>query len=237
MSKPIIGIPPHWYADEKFYLLRPGYIDGIIEAGGLPVILPLTMDETLLEQACEMVDGILLSGGTDVYPGLYGETRHKACDTPCNVRDSTETFIFKKAVLEMNKPLLGICRGFQMLNVVLGGSLYQDLPSQYEETGKKVYHSQAFELMAHSVNIMEGSELHTLLGKDIIYVNSCHHQGIKVLAEQLTCTGVSEDGLVEAFCMPGRKFVWGVQWHPEAILHDESSRKLFKVFVENCIGG
>ena len=235
MRKPIIGITPFWSAEEERIALLSGYLDGIAQAGGLPIILPLTMDKDILEQSCQLVDGILFSGGEDIHPGLYGETVIPACGETCNLRDNMEKFIFSRAVMEMDKPILGVCRGFEMINVLLGGNLYQDLPSQYikrEEHG--ISHSQPYRLMAHEITIKKDSLLHKLLNKDTITVNSCHHQGVRELSKHLVCMATSDDELIEAFYMPGKRFVWAVQWHPESILYDENNRKLFEHFVTNC---
>jgi len=235
MRKPIIGITPHWNAKEERLALYPGYMDGIAQAGGMPFILPLTMNEDLLEQICQLVDGLLFSGGEDIHPGLYGKAVNPACGQTCSLRDSTESFLFSRAVLEMDKPLLGICRGFEMINVLLGGCLYQDLPSHYsEKEGKWICHKQPYTLMAHNISIKHDSPMHNLLDKDVASVNSCHHQGICTLSDQLSCMATADDGLIEAFYMPSRRFVWAVQWHPESILYDENSRKLFEVFVKSC---
>lgn len=234
MSKPIIGVFPLWDEEKDSIWMLPGYMDGIRQAGGLPMILPLTTDTPELEQICEMVDGFLFTGGQDIFPGRYGQDTIPACEEICAARDIMEEFIFSRAVLEMDKPAFGICRGIQLFNVLLGGSLYQDLPSQF--TGvKPLCHSQPYILPAHNIVPDTGSPLHSLLEKDALAVNSAHHQGIYELSQKLSCMARADDGLIEAVYMPGKKFVWAVQWHPECRLHEESSRKLFAAFTEACV--
>jgi putative glutamine amidotransferase len=233
-SKPIIGVVPLWDGEKNSIWMLPGYMDGIYQAGGLPLILPFSTDTVLLEEICEMVDGLLFTGGQDIFPERYGQKAAPVCGEICATRDIMEDFIFTRAVLEMNKPAFGICRGVQLFNVLLGGTLYQDLPSQYEGTAQS-YHQQGYALPSHGLLIEQGSPLHSLFGKTAISVNSAHHQGIRELSKDLTCTAKADDGLIEAVCMPDKKFVWAVQWHPECSLHNENSRKLFSAFVGACV--
>jgi putative glutamine amidotransferase len=240
MSKPLIGVVPLWDEGRDSLWMRPGYMDGIEQAGGLPVMLPLTADKTLLELICHTVDGLLFTGGQDVAPAFYGEEIDKYCGNICARRDQMEATLFSLFVKEMDKPAFGICRGIQLFNVMLGGTLYQDLDTQYNSVPQGVtplchQQKQLDYKPAHKVTIMAASPLHTLLGADEIAVNSSHHQGIKDLSRELACMAVAEDGLMEAVYMPGRKFVWSVQWHPECSLNDEYSQKLFLTFVNACL--
>ncbi|MCL2197401.1 MAG: gamma-glutamyl-gamma-aminobutyrate hydrolase family protein [Defluviitaleaceae bacterium] len=234
MSRPLIGVMPLWDNEKNSIWMLPGYLEGIIQAGGLPMILPLVEDGVLLEQICKTADGFLFTGGQDVFPGRYGEEKIPACEEVCVVRDVMEDYIFSRAVLEMNKPAFGICRGLQFFNVALGGTLYQDLPSQFKCSSPSV-HQQAYSLPAHNILPEKGSPLRTLFEKDSLAVNSAHHQGILQLSDKLACMAKADDGLIEAVYMPDKKFVWAVQWHPECSLHDENSRKLFNSFVNACI--
>jgi putative glutamine amidotransferase len=234
MSKPLIGVVPLWDEEKKSLWMLPGYMDGLEQAGGLPVILPLTTDKPALEQICHTIDGLLFTGGQDVSPALYGEEKREYCDEICVLRDEMEAALFSLFVTEMDKPAFGICRGIQFLNAILGGKLYQDLNTQCKSDlrhhQKKPYYESS-----HKVIIKEGSPLHVLLGADEIAVNSCHHQGVKELSRKLVCMATSEDGLVEAVYLPGRKFAGAVQWHPEYSLNDENSRKLFVAFINACL--
>jgi len=215
--------------------MLPGYMDGISRAGGLPVMLPLSSDESVVSQICRSVDGLLFTGGQDVSPGLYGEDVSALCGLVCKERDDMETMLLNEAIINMNKPAFGICRGIQLINAARGGTLYQDLPSQYE--GKFPvghWHALSDAEPSHSVILDKGSPLHTLVKSDSIEVNSSHHQGIRELSPELECMAVAKDGLIEAVYMPNRRFVWAVQWHPELSLHDENSHMLFKTFVSAC---
>ena len=215
--------------------MLPGYVDGIERAGGFPVILPLSADTSILEQISRTVDGLLFTGGQDVSPELYGEEKSEYCGELCVKRDKMESVLFNSAVIELDKPAFGICRGIQLFNALLGGTLYQDLDAQYQGV-PHVNHNQAppYGKPSHTVNINPDSPLHSLLKTDSVAVNSYHHQGIKELSPELECMATAEDNLIEAVCMPGRKFVWAVQWHPEYILNDENSQRLFLSFINAC---
>ena len=237
MSIPVIGITPLWDEDRDSLWMLPGYMDGVKRAGGMPVMLPLSSDEVLIEQICRTVDGLLFTGGQDVFPGLYHEEASAYCGPVCKKRDNMEIALFSEAVIKKNKPALGICRGLQLFNAALGGTLYQDLPSQFK--GRiPINHRQnpPADEPSHTVMINSGSPLHLWLNVESIEVNSSHHQGVRVLSPELESMAVAEDGLIEAVYMPGRKYVWAVQWHPELILYDENSHILFDAFVGACNG-
>ncbi|GBU23334.1 hypothetical protein R80B4_03251 [Fibrobacteres bacterium R8-0-B4] len=166
-------------------------------------------------------------------PAYYGETKSAGCGEICGMRDWMEKYIFDKGVLKLGKPALGICRGLQFINVILGGSLYQDIPT---ELPSAITHSMKppYDVHVHAVGVNPESPLHILIGKERIDVNSSHHQGIKNLARGLEAMAQADDGLVEAVCMPDYKYVWAVQWHPEMSLGDEVSRKIFASFAEKA---
>ena len=236
MNKPLIGVVPRWDAEKDSIWMLPGYMDGIEQAGGLPIMLPLTTDRSSLEQICRTFDGLLFTGGQDVDPSVYHEEKTKHCGEICSQRDKMEATLFSLFVLEMDKPAFGICRGIQFFNAALGGTLYQDLPAQYKNAPKLRHHQKKpYDKPSHKVKIKTGSPLQLLLKADEIAVNSCHHQGVKELSKELVCMATAEDGLVEAVFVPGRRFAWAVQWHPEYSLNDEYSRKLFLSFVNACL--
>lgn len=198
-------------------------------------MLPLTTDENTISQIVEQCDGFLLTGGHDVEPSIYGEERTELCGAVCKERDSMEIEILKYA-LQQDKPILGICRGIQVLNVALGGTLYQDVNIQMptEQTHHAIPATPDY---LHDVSICEGTPLSGLLEKDVLRVNSRHHQGVKDLSEKLLPMAYAPDGLVEAVYMPDKTFVWGVQWHPEYLYEiDEDCRKIFQALVKssNC---
>lgn len=231
--RPVIGVIPLWDNQKDSLWMLPGYMDGIFEAGGLPVILPLTDDPTVLQQVCERADGLLFTGGQDVAPQMYGEailTDNLDC---CPARDAMEKTLFHKAIV-LDMPCFGICRGIQIFNVLLGGSLYQDLPTQHPSP---VAHHQSppYDIPCHKVSVLRDSPLFDLVGTEVLSVNSYHHQAIKDLSPLLCPMAISEDSLTEAVYLPGKSFVWAVQWHPEfSHLRDENSKKLFRQFVEAC---
>lgn len=231
--RPIIGIVP--LVDEKkdSLWMLPGYMDGIKEAGGIPLMLPLTDDKETIGQLLNTVQGILLTGGHDVDPALYKETPVAECGYICEERDKMEKELLDQA-LESDLPILGICRGIQFLNVFLGGTLYQDLPTQrlsYIEH----HQSPPYDVPVHRVSINEDSGLYRLLNMRSIKVNSYHHQAIKQKAEGVKSMAVSEDGITEAIEIPGKRFVWALQWHPEfSYRNDENSKKIFEEFVRQC---
>lgn len=231
MDLPEIGIVPLIDIGRDSYWMLPGYMEGLLEAGGLPVMLPLTADEDAIAQLAERYDGFLFTGGQDVTPALYGEEALPVCGERCPQRDAMERLLFRAAA-ERDKPILGICRGLQFINVMLGGTLYQDLPAQRPS---EVNHRQAppYDSPSHKVELPDGSPLQMLLGTGSITVNSCHHQGVKDLAPALRPMAFAPDGLAEAVFHPGRRFLWAVQWHPEfSRLVDENSRRIFRRFVE-----
>lgn len=230
MKKPMIAVSPLYDKERESYWMLPGYMQGIVQSGGIPVMLPLTTDADMIRTLAGQFDGFLLTGGQDVSPCLYGEEKTPRCGEICPARDEMEQLLLQ-SVLSLNKPVLGICRGIQLLNASLGGTLYQDLPT---ETDSDLEHHQTppYEKPIHRVRIKENTPLHTLLKCENLAVNSYHHQAIKELSPRLTAMAVAEDGLVEAVYMPGKRFVWAVQWHPEfSYQTDENSEKILQAFV------
>ena len=231
MKKPIIGVTPLWDKEKNSYWMLPGYLEGLEEAGAIPVILPLAADGADIAQFADLCDGFLFTGGQDVAPQLYREALKPTCGELCPARDTLERELLNRA-LEQDKPILGICRGLQFLNVALGGTLYQDLPTEHPS---EISHSMKppYDRAAHTVRILPDTPLAALLQKPELGVNSCHHQAIKTLAPGLVEMARSTDGLIEAVYLPGKTFVWAVQWHSEMSLRaDEASGKIFKAFVE-----
>ena len=233
MEQPIIGVIPLWDEKKDSLWMLPGYMQGLEEVGAVPVILPLTVSETVLKQTADTFDGFLFTGGHDVNPALYGQEKTVHCEEICEERDQMEAYIFREAVLNQNKPALGICRGIQLFNVLLGGTLYQDIPTELPSAVTHVK-GPPYDVPAHSVYILPKSPLYGLMGKERIEVNSYHHQGINKIAEGLEIMALADDGLVEAVYMPDRFYVWAVQWHPEFSLKDEFSKKIFASFAGNA---
>jgi putative glutamine amidotransferase len=234
-SKPVIGVIPLYDIERESLWMLPGYFDGIRDAGGLPFMLPLDIPPEDLLQLCKLCDGFLFTGGQDVDPELYHESVHPLCGEICKQRDSIEKTVFNMAYRE-DIPVLGICRGIQLINVLMGGSLYQDLTAEFSGT----VHTQhcmtpPYNKAAHTVEIVDGTPLGKLLQMKEINVNSYHHQAVRRLAPGLTAMGYSPDGIVEAVYCKDRKFLWLVQWHPEFNYKVEATSALiFREFVRNC---
>ena len=226
-----IGIIPLYDSKKESYWMLPGYMDALTEMGALAVMLPMTDNIEILNKIADEYDGFLFTGGHDVSPSVYGEEASPWCGECCNMRDKMEGILLNM-VIERDKPVLGICRGIQLINALMGGSLYQDLP---RERPSRVNHRQRppYNIPVHSVKIYKDNLLYNILNKEELNVNSYHHQAVKELALSLKAVAISEDGLVEAVTMENKKFVLAIQWHPEfSYKTDEDSRKIFRAFLE-----
>ena len=229
--KPMIGVTPLWDAVRQSVWMLPDYLEGIKAAGGLPVVLPLEMSESDANQMAETCDGFLFTGGQDVSPELYGMKDATGTIVASAERDKLETLLLSRA-LQADKAVLGICRGLQFINAFLGGTLWQDLPSQHPS---EIVHRQGkpYDVPTHQVTL--SGDLQALLRKNILEVNTLHHQAIKDLGSGLMPMAVAPDGIIEAAQMSGKRFVWAVQWHPEYLFRtDLDSLAIFSCFVEHC---
>ena len=233
-TRPVIGLTPLMDIERESYWMLPGYMEALRDAGALPVMLPLTGGEDELRRMTELCDGFLLTGGQDVSPVLYGaEKETDKLGILCPERDIMDARLLRLAI-EADLPVFGICRGLQLMNAALGGTLWQDLPTQ--RPGEILHRTKLpKDAVAHEVRLTEGGFLHALLGKDSLGVNSFHHQAIKTLAPCLRAAAVAPDGLVEAVELPGKRCVRAVQWHPEFSWRVcEESRLLLRSFVDLC---
>jgi putative glutamine amidotransferase len=209
------------------------YSQAILHSGGAAVIIPAAQDRKSLERILSSVQGLILSGGPDVHPRRFGEEPLAGLGEVDETLDRMELMAAGLAV-EKNLPVLGICRGIQVLNIALGGTLYQDIPSQLPES---ICHAPKADkaVNTHMVRIEPGSRLHRLFGKREIWVNGKHHQSVKDVAPGLVVTARAKDGVIEAVEFPGKRFVIGVQWHPEGTWRDDPhSGKLFQTFVKTA---
>ncbi len=232
--KPLIGLLPLIDYQKKSYWMLPGYMQGIEAAGGIPVMLPLTDCTEDINTFTHMCDGFLFTGGQDVSPEIYNEKKIEKCGECSYARDKMELMLLNE-LLSIDKPVLGICRGIQFINAALGGTLYQDIPSQ---TASDINHHQKppYDIPVHKVILKKESPIHNLLKKDILSVNSYHHQAIKNLAPPLKVMATATDGIIEGVYLPEKKFLWAIQWHPElSYKTDEDSAKIFAEFVKACI--
>lgn len=223
--KPVIGISTGYSSAQDKQTLRTTYTEAILKAGGLPVILPIIRDSTAANELISTIDGIIFSGGEDIQPALYGEGVWNNTVYCNSIRDESD-FIYAHLALKAGIPILGICRGSQLMNVVFGGSLYQDIPSQIPG---HLTHAKGAE---HTIAIEEGSLLHRLYGTKSLLVNSFHHQAVKVPGRGVKVTAKAADGVVEAWEAPG---VTAFQFHPEKMLRKDSSWLLvFEDFTAKC---
>ena len=230
MKKPIIGLTPSVDEENHRCLVQPGYLESIDRAGGLGLMLPLTDREEDIARFVEICDGFLFVGGPDIEPWRYGQELLPECGAQNVQRDAMEWKLLE-AALAANKPVLGVCRGIQMLNCVLGGTLYQDIPSQYETDLTHAMPQPPYNRTAHPIRIVEGTPLAEL--SPLEGVNSRHHQAVLDLAPGLMPMAYASDGILEAVWMPEKDFVWAVQWHPEAFWEEEGGNlELFRKLVE-----
>jgi len=217
-KRPVIGIMPGYDKDKRRLYTPEDYADGITYAGGLPFILSLELEPGMAEQIIDTCDGFLFTGGPDIDARAYGEENLKCQGGISPQRDKLELMLARMAI-NGKKPVLGICRGIQLLNTVMGGTLYQDIYSGHEGTAPMLKHWQDAPgwYAVHDVTISPGSLLHKIYGTDRLPVNSYHHQAIKEPAAGLAVTASSSDGVAEAVeCVKGQ-YIIGVQWHPEAM--------------------
>jgi putative glutamine amidotransferase len=229
-TKPVILIPSAINDETNRFYARKQYCDALINAGSLPFMMPLTDDTHLIDAYINMCDGILIMGGVDVDPRLYGDINRTYNGRISPQRDFVETYVIKKAA-QSDLPLLGICRGMQILNTAMGGTLYQDI---YAQNGTDMQHSQnAPEWYdTHSVTAAKGSWIYQAAGLEKINVNSFHHQAVKDIAPGFEAICYADDGIIEAIESANKKML-GVQWHPE-LMYEKSKEQeaIFNKFVQ-----
>jgi putative glutamine amidotransferase len=212
-------------------MLMQSYINAVIQAGGVPVLIPSLVAEDGWDAAYSRLDGILFSGGGDIGLEYAPGEPHPRIDEVDRARDSIELKLVQAAASD-GKPFLGICRGCQVLNVALGGDLYTHLPDQLPNALDHSYPGNMRTVLVHEVKIEEGTYISGIFSEPIINVNSLHHQGLKNIAPSLRIAGHAPDGLVEAIELPDHPFGLAVQWHPEWLTDQQSTRNLFRKFVE-----
>ncbi len=237
-EKPLIGVTATQEKGDapSNYQIGRHYINGVARAGGIPIILPLIQNEEQIQELAFRLDGLLMSGGVDMDPMLFGEEPHPKMGRIDPERDFFEKTMLEK-MLQQEKAVFGICRGCQIINLVMGGTIYQDLPAQ--KGGELVKHSQNAPRWypTHSVKVKSGSDLIDVFADETIRVNSYHHQAIKDVAPGFTATAHAPDGVVEAIEYQKDQFILGVQWHPEQLWErDEATLELFRMFVNKARG-
>jgi putative glutamine amidotransferase len=237
-SQPLIGITGGLVdssAGVPVYQLGQAYVTAVQRAGGIPLVIPVGIEGSALATLLSRLDGVLLSGGGDIDPLLFNGAPHPKVYGISPERDAMEIALVKMA-LAMDKPLLAICRGIQVLNVALGGGLYTHIQDQVEHSLKHDWFPKfPRDKLAHTVSLTCESQLDQIYGADEIRVNSLHHQGISRVGEGLTATAFAPDGLVEGLEVEGSSFALGVQWHPECLPDDPGSQQLFGAFIQACL--
>lgn len=239
-GRPLIGLPtqtlnaiPGELPD--CWVMSQRYVLTLTSVGAVPYIIPLLDDETTLRAIYETLDGLFLCGGVDVGPGTYGHSKHQLCGRIDDARDRTELRLVHWA-MEDNKPVFGVCRGIQVINVAHGGTLHQDIAFEIEGAMKHDYFPvqgrYERDLLSHSVNVDTESRIGELLGVRSIKVNSMHHQALDRVGRGLVPTAWAPDGIIEAVESQNGHYMMGVQWHPEELAStDPRMRRLFRQFI------
>lgn len=241
MKKAVIGISGSVIVDQggmfpgyRRSYVNEDYVNSVIVNGAIPFILPFTEEEDVIDAYINQIDGLILSGGHDLDPRRYGEETKAKLGQIYPARDNFDFRLLEKAK-EKNLPILGICRGFQIINVFHGGSLWQDL--SYSNIENLVKHDQGHssDLVTHSVTVEDGSILKELVEVDKLYVNSFHHQIVNKLGDGLKVVARAADGVVESVELKGYPFLLGVQWHPEMLHKSEKlMNKLFSKLISEA---
>ena len=233
MKRVIIGLTPQGDGS-KGYSMSPDFIRALNSLGAIAITLPsVTDDDALMLDTLALCDGIIFTGGPDVRPSLFGEEIIPSCGSINDERDAFEIKLYKMAI-EADKSILGVCRGVQVMNIAQGGNIYQDI---YSQSGTVlVHHTLDGQRAFHSVTISNDNIMSRVgFSASTIAVNSYHHQSVKDLAEGYEAFAYSDDGLIEGIYMPSRRFVAGVQWHPEKRFDgDDDSFRILIDFVESC---
>ena len=239
-SKPVIGIVLDYetrkekdggYSNHPWYALRTHYSDAIAKNGGVPFLIPY--QKNLIKQYVELCDGFIFPGGEyDIDPSYYNAERDPKTSISKNIRTNFEISLMR-AVLKNNKPMLGVCAGEQLLNIILGGTLYQDINSSIK-TDIEHRPGEETEKNRHYISIEKGSLLYKIVGKDSYKINSHHHQAVRKVGTGLRVSAVAPDGVIEAIEHPKYNFCLGVEWHPEYEKNKEDS-KIIKALVHHAI--
>lgn len=235
MKRPLIGLVTGLNKEGSYEMVHNGYMQALLACGAMPAALPLTSDPAALADMIDMMDGFLFTGGGDIDPRLFGEQTRDVCGAIDPTRDAMELPLARMLAARPDKPVLGICRGFQVMNVALGGTLYQDLTA---DAGRSVIahrQKQPDCYTSHSVTLAQDAILAHIAGSTEISVNSLHHQAVNRLGEGMRATALAPDGIIEAAEFAGHPFYVGVQWHPERLWqNDDISVNIFRIFTNAC---
>lgn len=233
--KPVIGITLSMEAHDTYYRLHSDSSGAISRVGGIPFMLSYEYTTQDIVHIAEVMDGLVMTGGDDIDPTLFGEEPHQNLGPVVAARDHFEIAITRK-MLELDKPILGICRGAQILNIATGGDMYQDI---YEQINRVLLQHNQKSARAHSthyVDVVQDSLLSRITKQDKVRVNSVHHQANRNVHNRFQISGISSDGIVEAIESKYHRFALGVQWHPESMISgaDDVSLKIYKAFIKAC---
>jgi putative glutamine amidotransferase len=229
VRKPVIAVTA-WIEEDSTQLKRDN-TESVVRAGGIPLIVPYLGEEADVRRICELTDGLLITGGKDIDPSLYGEDPLPGLGALSPDRDRVELML-TQAFLEADKPIFAICRGHQMLNVAAGGTLFQDIGSQCDDVLQHRQEAPRSHLH-HRVSVASGTLLERVMGAGEFKVNSFHHQAVNIVAPDFCACAWAPDGIVEGIESKRHRYVLGVQWHPEnTAASDIFSRKLFDSFIE-----
>ncbi|WP_042146901.1 gamma-glutamyl-gamma-aminobutyrate hydrolase family protein [Paucisalibacillus sp. EB02] len=235
--KPLIGVVTSTDLEQDVYYTSKDNVNAINRAGGVPFLLSYSQNKDDILEIARKLDGLYATGGYDIDPTIFGEEPHPKLGIIIPERDLFEIELMKR-VLELDKPIMGVCRGSQTLNIALGGDMYQDIYAQIP--GELLQHQQKAPKMhgSHYVDVLEGSLLKELTGKTRMKVNSRHHQANRNVINPLQVSALASDGVIEAIESTKHRFVLAVQWHPESMLvsDDEASEAIFNGFIEACKG-
>ncbi len=236
MNAPVIGVTTFHTSNPanglQYLSVTETYIQALVQAGALPVMVPLGLPEGSLLAIQRILDGLLFTGGGDIDPSWYGESAHPLVDNIDTERDRVEIYL-ARAAAENGLPFLGVCRGLQTINVAQGGTLYRDILDERPDSIKHaMFESAPRTHLAHPVAVDPDSRLATILDGLEPRVNSGHHQGVRELGAGLQATAFAPDGVIEAFELADHPFGLAVQWHPEWLTHLPEMAALFKAFVE-----
>lgn len=234
-AKPVIGINMDVRGEGEStgpvsLRITSAYVDAVTSAGGIAVVLPPVLERDAMRRHVALCDGFVFIGGGDINPERYGETSHSSVRLLHPRREEYDLTLYE-LVLKSRKPVLGVCLGCQELNVALGGTLVQDIPS---ETSTTISHRQGGGRgdFAHAIEVIPGSKLEDVLGTTTVQVNSFHHQAVDTPGKGLRVAARAPDGVVEAIELPGKRFALGVQWHPEGLTHHSEHLRVYEALVK-----
>lgn len=233
--KPVIGLScgVENKVNRRFSQLNYTYVNAVIKAGGVPVIIPTLKEVSEIEEYLDIIDGLILTGGEDVSSLLFGENPVKEVTAIDYERDDMEFALFHEAY-KRGTPIVGICRGLQLANIALGGDIYQDIFSQVKDVLGHVS-SYRVEHGHHLIDIEKDSTLHNILERDSIAVNSLHHQSVRKLGKNLRVSAKAQDGIVEAVESTNDNYFVGLQFHPEGMIEKNPEfLKIFEHFIDAC---